>query len=458
MTNLSSQPIIVIRRKRRSHQAPHHAGAWKVAYADFVTAMMAFFLLLWLLNVTTADQRRGIADYFSPASVSRVQSGSGGVVGGISVTVPGAQVTATQPIVIEEVPSQGRPGFATSAVEDSEEPAAPLQGPPGDAQGSGQSKIGESDGQSGSDSGDGSPLTDEGDGRVRFLAAGAQGSGQAGSAGAQASGRTGTTNESGTGPAVSEAAQEALTAVQREQEKFQAIQDQLRQTIQSSPELQQLSQNLIIDQTPDGLRVQIVDREGSSMFASGAIALLPQARQLIALVAQAVKTLPNRLSISGHTDSAPFPPNRRNYDNFDLSSERANASRRDLESAGIAASRIAAVVGRADRDPLLPEDPGAPRNRRISIVILSEREQSQAVKSPATTTFPSPPTATTQATPGTAATQGTAAVPTTPPAAATATPPATTPPPAAPLPPAAAPTPGVPPPQAQSTAPATQTN
>jgi chemotaxis protein MotB len=127
----------------------------------------------------------------------------------------------------------------------------------------------------------------------------------------------------------------------------------------------------MVDQTDEGLRIQIVDQENYSMFPSGSSQMYPQTRKLLELVGAAVSRLPNKLEITGHTDSAPFAvPSQR--DNWDLSSERANASRRVLVAMGIAEDRFQNVVGRADREPFVKEDPTDPKNRRISIILLRQ--------------------------------------------------------------------------------------
>lgn len=128
--------------------------------------------------------------------------------------------------------------------------------------------------------------------------------------------------------------------------------------------------SLLIDQTPEGLRIQIVDQEGVAMFRSGSADMQDQARALLALVTNVVSTLPNRVAISGHTDSVKF--GSRNYTNWELSGDRANASRRALVESGLAADRIEKVVGKADREHLFADKPESHRNRRIAIVLLRE--------------------------------------------------------------------------------------
>jgi chemotaxis protein MotB len=159
---------------------------------------------------------------------------------------------------------------------------------------------------------------------------------------------------------------------QQENERFEQLEEELRQAIQSVPELERLVENLQIERAPVGLRVQIVDREGRSMFPLGSAELYEPTRALLAQVAAAIAKLPNKLSISGHTDSIAF--RRANgYDNWSLSLDRADATRRTLIAAGLDPSRIATVVGKADTEHRFPDNPLDPRNRRISITLLREQ-------------------------------------------------------------------------------------
>ncbi|MCH7796225.1 MAG: OmpA family protein, partial [Proteobacteria bacterium] len=132
-----------------------------------------------------------------------------------------------------------------------------------------------------------------------------------------------------------------------------------------------LVNNLVIDQTPEGMRIQIVDEEGKSMFPSGSAKMFEHTRKLITLVVDAVRTLPQRIAVKGHTDAAPFV-NDNGYSNWELSTDRANSSRRALIEAGLPPARIASVVGLADTEHLDEDNPLSPRNRRISIVLLRE--------------------------------------------------------------------------------------
>jgi chemotaxis protein MotB len=331
MAKGSNAPPLIIKKIKRPKSEAHHGGAWKVAYADFVTAMMSFFLLLWLLNVTTDIQKRGIADYFDPTIASKSQSGAGGVLGGLSMGPPGAQDVSASP-----------PSFqlAVAALRQ------PDEGEEGDLAGS---------------------------------------SGQ-GDAGDKVGGAT-TSNQTGGATANAKKPVEQMTEMelqkrieQREEKQFAAAEFALRQAIQDVPELKNLSDNLIIDRTPEGLRIQIVDQEKRSMFPLGSAQMADSAQKLMALVALVVQKLPNKVSITGHTDAAPYAFGRY-YTNWELSADRANASRRELVSDGVSSDRIEKVVGLADRDPLVPEDPRAPRNRRISIVLLREAKLAIAAAS-----------------------------------------------------------------------------
>jgi len=326
----SNAPLIIKKIKKLKGEA-HHGGAWKVAYADFVTAMMSFFLLLWLLNVTTDIQKRGIADYFEPTIASKSQSGAGGVLGGLSMGQQGAQDVSASPPAFQ---------LAVAALRQ------PDEGDEGDLAGSsGQGDTGDKVG--GATKGD-----------------------QPG----------GTTTSAQPGGATANAKNpvEQMTEMElqkrleeHEDRQFAAAEFALRQAIQDVPDLKNLADNLIIDRTPEGLRIQIVDQEKRSMFPLGSAQMVDSAQKLMALVALVVQKLPNKVSITGHTDAAPYAFGR-NYTNWELSADRANASRRELVSDGVSADRIEKVVGLADREPLVPEDPRAPRNRRISIVLLRE--------------------------------------------------------------------------------------
>jgi chemotaxis protein MotB len=325
MAKSSNIPIIIKKVKGKGGHA-HHGGAWKVAYADFVTAMMAFFLLLWLLNVTTDIQKRGIADYFEPTIASKSQSGAGGVMGGQTMGQPGAQSLPTsQPSLALNQPALRQPDEG----DDGNEGGTPVR----------------------TDTGENStPSADRAQPGKQDKAAKQQGE---------------TDRE--------------RQQVEREAKRFAAAEYSLRQALEQLPELKGLADNLIIDQTPEGLRIQLVDQDRQPMFALGSAELLEPAKKLISVIAQVVQRLPNKVTITGHTDALPYPGGRR-YTNWELSADRANSSRREFIADGLTEERLSRVAGVAERDPLLPDQPTSPRNRRVAIVLLREAHEPPATQ------------------------------------------------------------------------------
>ncbi|MDJ0951276.1 MAG: flagellar motor protein MotB [Alphaproteobacteria bacterium] len=314
---------IIIRKIKKGGHDAHHGGAWKVAYADFVTAMMAFFLLLWLLNATTEEQKKAISNYFAPESVSRSQSGSGGVLGGnvssdkdMTISQPGV------PGVLVPIPSA--PGGKTADSDDGE--TAPEEP---EEEGQGNAREPEQ-------------LADEESDAVR---------------------------------AGEEKIKVPESSAEAQQDRhFTEVEADLRQALDETPALHELADHLLVDRTDQGLRIQLVDQDRLAMFPAGKAEMYAHTREILRRMAQVLNRLPNRITISGHTDGAPFTEVQ-GYGNWELSSDRANAARRTLEEFGLAGSRIARVVGKADQEPLLPEDPTNHRNRRISIVVLNQPEE-----------------------------------------------------------------------------------
>jgi chemotaxis protein MotB len=301
---------IIIKKIKKGGHAGHHDGAWKVAYADFVTAMMAFFLLLWLLNVTTDVQKRGIADYFDPTLASKSTSGAGGVLGGKTIGAPGSEsVSLTQP------------NFDISRTS--------LRQP-----------IDSDDNDN-----SGSPSSDQSD-----------------------DGAPKSQTEKPKKLTVEELEQQLA---ENEQKRFEEAKAALQQAVKEVPELRALANNLMIDETPEGLRIQIVDQDKTPMFPLGSAEMLDPAKKLMSLITEVIKKLPNKISITGHTDSTQYAFSAK-YTNWELSADRANASRREFLADGLSPDRIDRVVGVADQEPLDKKDPAAPHNRRISIVLLRE--------------------------------------------------------------------------------------
>jgi len=296
MAAFGEAPVIIKKIKKGGGHG-HHGGAWKVAYADFVTAMMAFFLLMWLINTTSPEQKRGIADYFAPASVSQSTSGAGGILAGTALGDQGAKSNGSVSVVQQLSP----------------------EAPP-EAEEAGKNQ-------------------------------------KSGSAGYATSAEA--------------AADEA--AARKEEDDFQSAAQSLRQAMQDLPELAELSKQVLVDQTPEGLRIQLVDQEGRSMFAEGSAKPNDRARLLLRAISKVVVQLNNRVTISGHTNATVGARNGRSVDDWSLSAGRANAARNILQEAGVDPDRVYQVAGRANSDPLYPDDPTLPGNRRITIVLLREK-------------------------------------------------------------------------------------
>jgi chemotaxis protein MotB len=383
---MADQPII-IKRVKKGHGGAAHGGAWKVAYADFVTAMMAFFLLLWLLNAVTEEQLQGVADYFAPTSVSQSTSGAGGMLGGKVVGEGSMSSNASTPSFTLSLPpptigqggdalSDPKEGGAGEGQGTSPDDNVGMGKNPGNgeqqANGAGNSKTkGKS---SGNQEGGGAAGQQDG-GAAAGQKSGGQAAGQqegGASAGQQAGG-------AGSGQAEAVSEQQILKAnADREQAQFDRAKQALNQAVNSIPELKKLADSLMVDNTPEGLRIQIVDQEGLAMFPKGSPDMYGHTRALVDLVARVVKMLPEKVAISGHTDSTPFS-GQSNYGNWELSADRALATRRALMNSGVPADRVDRVVGRSDTEPLVNNDPSNPRNRRITVVLLRDNMQPQNV-------------------------------------------------------------------------------
>lgn len=302
--DMANDGAVIIKRIKKADHSAHHGGAWKVAYADFVTAMMAFFLLMWLINTTTPEQKRGIADYFAAQSISQTSSGSGGVLGG---TVLGQ--------------AAARAGGAAS-VTDKSPPTAPT-----------------------------SPARSSN----------------------KDSHNSSTTAVNGQNPDSQAQSDDQLsrTAPSDRDEEFTSAAESIRQAMQEMPDIAALSRQVIMDQTPEGLRIQLVDQDGKPMFAPGSSDPLPYTKKLLQVIAGIVDRLPNRISISGHTDGQ-TSDNGSGKNDWELSADRANAARAIITAAGVSNDRIYEVAGKAGSEPLLPEDPKASANRRLSILLMKE--------------------------------------------------------------------------------------
>ncbi|MFO1227709.1 flagellar motor protein MotB [Roseateles sp.] len=280
------QPIIVKRVKKGGHAA--HGGAWKIAYADFVTAMMAFFLLMWLLGSTTEGDKKGIADYFqSPLKVAML-GGSGA--GDASSVVKGGGKDLTRE--------------------------------------TGQVKTGEVEAKK----------------RSYNL--------------------------------------KALKEEQRRAEKarLEQLKAKVEDVIAANPKITALGGQIKLDMTKEGLRIQIVDEGNRPMFDSGSAVVKPYMRDLLRELGQVLAEVPNRLTLEGHTDAQPFPGGNKGYSNWELSADRANASRREMVLGGLPEERMLRVQGLAASKLLDPKQPESPLNRRISIIVMNRDAEDAVLK------------------------------------------------------------------------------
>ena len=287
----STQPIIIKKVKKAAHA--HHGGAWKIAYADFVTAMMAFFLLMWLISMTTKEQKIGLANYFAPPNVSPTTSGSGGILMGTTIDKAGSQGVGS--------------------------PRQPESAPPGD--------------------------------RSRSKSTATRRDAPMGSSG-RASDREVSR------PAASVQANQSAAA-------------SIRQALQNMPEFAELSRNIVIEPTKDGVNVSLMDQDGRSMFPEGSVRPYERTRLVLEALAPTLRRLNNRLSVTGHT-AATRPGSVRAVDSWSLTAGRAIAVREILSGAGFPNDRFTSVAGRADTEPVFPDNPYLASNRRVTITLINE--------------------------------------------------------------------------------------
>jgi len=281
------QPIIIKRVKKGGH--PAHGGAWKIAYADFVTAMMAFFLMMWLIGSTTEGDKKGIADYFqSPLRVALLGGGSGS--GDSSSVVKGGG---------EDISRSG--GQVKKSETEAEKSTFNLR-----------------------------KLKEE---QIRAEAA-----------------------------------------------RLRELQDKVQAELRNNPKLAEHASQIKLDMTRDGLRIQIVDEQARPMFDSGSAVIKPVMRELLHIIAGVLLEVPNRLTVEGHTDAQPFSGGDRGYSNWELSSDRANASRRELLAGGLPEERVLRVLGLAASVPYARDDPLDPQNRRISLIVMNREAEDRFLR------------------------------------------------------------------------------
>jgi chemotaxis protein MotB len=286
MADEGMRPIIVKRIKKGGHG--HHGGAWKIAYADFVTAMMAFFLLMWLLGSTTKGDLNGISEYFKTPLKVAMQGGSGS--GDSSSVIPGG----------------------------------------------------------------GKDLTRK-EGQVRLA----------------------------DDPATTKKSYN-LTAAKAEMERqetlrLQQLKEKIEEKIENNALLKKYKDQLLLDFTSEGLRIQIVDEQNRPMFALASSTLQPYTKDILHEIGVVLNEVPNRIGLSGHTDSTPYFTDA-GYSNWELSADRANASRRALIAGGMQEAKIMRVVGLGSAVHLDRKDPFNPINRRISIIVMNKKTEEGLLK------------------------------------------------------------------------------
>jgi chemotaxis protein MotB len=281
MSDDSQQPIVVKKIKKGGGAA--HGGAWKIAYADFVTAMMAFFLLMWLLGSTTKGDLKGIADYFQTPLKVALLGGSGTGDSSSVIQGGGQDLTRTH----------------------------------------GQVKEGEIDAPSK---------------KINL---------------------------------------QALKADFEKMEKarLESLKSDIEALIEASPALKQFKNQMLLDITSEGLRIQIVDEQNRPMFDSASSELKPYTRVILREIGPLLNKVENRISLSGHTDATPYAGGDRGFGNWELSTNRANASRREMVAGGLDDKKVMRVVGFASTVLFDKAQPTAPINRRISIVVLNKRTE-----------------------------------------------------------------------------------
>ena len=284
------QPIIVKKVKKGGHSV--HGGAWKIAYADFVTAMMAFFLLMWLLGSTTEGDKKGLSDYFSAPLKVSMMGGNGA--GASNSVLPGGGSDLTQ--------------------------------------NAGQSRRSTTDGND---------------------------------------------------PVKKKMALEVMKAevAKQDAKKLAALSAKISAVISSNPKLAEFSSQIRLDTTPDGLQIQIVDDQKRPMFDSGSASVKPYMRDILREIGAALIDVENKISLDGHTDRSPYSNADRGYSNWELSADRANASRRELVAAGLPDDKLARVVGLGSSNLIDTINPLSPANRRISIIVMTREAEERLMGS-----------------------------------------------------------------------------
>ena len=383
------KPEIIFKKVAGGHGGGH-GGAWKIALADMMTAMMAFFLLMWLLGATSEAQRKSIADYFKPTPKSRIQmgqlAGSNGILGGRSILDPeGMPSAAFQNSLLDMATPQDTEGGKDrdKGSETDPSPQSESQGSNSGGKGKGDKTGGESDkdgaGQGNAGAGSkGAGNAGEGDKGAGNAGEGAKGAGNVGAGdkgGGAGQGGAGQGDGKGGGPELTEEQKKALADAQ-DNKNFKDVQQELMRRIAQDKTLAGLKDQVQFVQDKDGLRIEIIDKADFAMFSLGTNRLQPRAQALIEAVAKTVSEMPNKVNVRGHTDSFGFAnPDQRN--NWILSAERAESTRLLLEKQGVPPDRFSRIEGVADKEPFNAADPYDARNRRISVTLKFQNGEKQ---------------------------------------------------------------------------------
>lgn len=367
-TMASDATVNIIRKIEVVEGHGHHGGAWKVAYADFMTAMMAFFLLMWILSSSDEQKLRGIAEYFTNATLP----GGSGVLDGATLGPPGTLTASNGSTVARgaEFGEEDDPSPAKWEVMDTTPTADPDQTARGSQSGHHENPAG----------GAASPVYDA---QQRDDAAvtsdNAAGQAQMPTDSTDPMHAAAAKNMADSADSKDMADMNAAGDVDKvnpdhsaDEQRFEEMKAKILQAMQASPDLAPLQENLMFEKTPDGMMVQIVDQRGKAMFSSGSSKMNAATVKLMRLLGESLTQLPNEMVISGHTDAVPFS-NSAGYDNWDLSSDRANAMRRVLLQSGVTHDRITRVSGMADTQLLKTEAPKDPSNRRIEVLLAYEQ-------------------------------------------------------------------------------------
>ncbi|HEU5047523.1 MAG TPA: flagellar motor protein MotB [Rickettsiales bacterium] len=274
----NKEASIIIKKVKKGGHGGHHGGAWKVAYADFVTAMMAFFLLLWLLQATAQSQKEGIAEYFTPTIGIRDAAGIG-FKGGKTSYDEGRKVAERSPpgIIVGKMPQ---------------------------------------------------------------------------------------------GPTSQKMDKQAPVESTKDAYLFDKAEKNIKQAMEEDPNFRDFKDNVIVEQSPEGLKIELIDDDKLPMFEPGGAQLTQAGEKILREMSKIIMQMPNQISITGHTEATNYMENYGAYTNWELTADRANAARRFLMTTNMEPGRVAKVVGRADQELLDPKHPTSPRNRRTTIVLL----------------------------------------------------------------------------------------